>query len=123
MGKENKNAPASVSASASAPAAPPVEVTDEPIGVPVPGAVDPTIAEAAKRVINAPVEEVDAVIFGPHSGKILVRYLPEKDSPKDEDIRKMVVYKKELGYQVKITDARLIKAMKATGHQVMKEDK
>lgn len=118
MGKENKNAPASVSANA--PAAPPIEVTDEPIGVLVPSAVDPTIADAAKRVISAPVEEVDAVIFGPHSGKILVRYLPEKDSPKNEDIRKMVVYKKELGYQVKITDRRLIKAMIASGHQVVK---
>lgn len=105
------------------PAAPPPLVTDEPAGAKVPNQVDPKIKEAAERTIEKPIEEVEAVVFGPHSGKYLIKIPKVKDSPKDEDIRKMVVYKRELGYKVKITDKRLIKAMEKEGHKVFKEEK
>ncbi len=100
----------------------PIKVSDQPAGVVVPKGVDPKIAQAAERKVEAKVDEdiVNPVCFGPHSGKYLIPLPREKNSPKDEDIRLMVKFNYELDYFYTTTNRRLIAELKKQGFKVHK---
>ncbi len=102
----------------------PAKVTDEPAGTNVPAGPTRGAEEAAKRTVERLNDDiVDPVVFGPHSGKYLIRLPKEKDSPKDEDLRLMVVFKKDLNYLATISNRRLIAEMKKQGFKVWKKEK